>query len=110
MFAFACSFCYRTYTNRYAKHLSSFFFLNFEMSSRERNRVHARNTRERKKSLVDSLQYRIQSLVDEVRYQIPTIPTLPVSPLCLFLLRRPIADIDPIYFSAHAFTEKETSQ
>ena len=34
--------------------------------SRERNRVHARNTRERKKSLMDSLQSRIQQLVDEV--------------------------------------------
>ena len=34
--------------------------------SRERNRVHARNTRERKKSQMDGLQSRIQELVDEV--------------------------------------------
>ena len=33
--------------------------------SRERNRVHARNTRERKKSLMESLQSRIQLLIDE---------------------------------------------
>ena len=32
---------------------------------RERNRVHARNTRERKKCLMDGLQSRIQQLVDE---------------------------------------------
>jgi uncharacterized protein YggL (DUF469 family) len=37
------------------------------MFSRERNRVHARNTRERKKSQMDGLQSRIQELVDEVR-------------------------------------------
>lgn len=36
------------------------------MLSRERNRVHARNTRERKKSQMDGLQSRIQELVDEV--------------------------------------------
>ena len=34
--------------------------------SRERNRVHARNTRERKKIQLDLLQMRIQELIDDV--------------------------------------------
>lgn len=41
--------------------------------SRERNRVHARNTRERKKSQMDGLQSRIQELVDEVKNHYPTV-------------------------------------
>lgn len=36
------------------------------LSSRERNRVHARNTRERKRAQMDLLQQRIQELSDEV--------------------------------------------
>ena len=49
--------------------------------SRERNRVHARNTRERKKSQMDGLQSRIQELVDEVSWKIPfrTIPQKHIS-------------------------------
>lgn len=44
------------------------YYLKFQtLFSRERNRVHARNTRERKKSQMDGLQSRIQELVDEVR-------------------------------------------
>lgn len=35
--------------------------------SRERNRVHARNTRERKKQMMDCLQQRIEVLFEEVR-------------------------------------------
>ena len=42
------------------------FVVWFCLDSRERNRVHARNTRERKKSLMDALQCRIQQLIDEV--------------------------------------------
>ena len=34
--------------------------------SRERNRIHARNTRERKRAQMDLLQQRIQDLFDEV--------------------------------------------
>ena len=34
--------------------------------SRERNRIHARNTRERKRAQMDQLQQRIQELFDEV--------------------------------------------
>jgi hypothetical protein len=36
--------------------------------SRERNRVHARNTRERKRAQMDLLQQRIQELADEVSF------------------------------------------
>lgn len=41
------------------------YYHGFVFCSRERNRVHARNTRERKKSLMESLQSRIQVLIDE---------------------------------------------
>lgn len=37
----------------------------FPPDSRERNRVHARNTRERKKQLMDDLQGRIEALFEE---------------------------------------------
>ena len=36
--------------------------------SRERNRIHARNTRERKKLQLDSLQLRVHQLNNEVSY------------------------------------------
>ena len=49
------------------KHLVTLTLKNhLAIDSRERNRVHARNTRERKKSQMDGLQSRIQELVDEV--------------------------------------------
>ena len=36
--------------------------------SRERNRVHARNTRERKKQLMDGLKGKIEALFEEVSF------------------------------------------
>jgi hypothetical protein len=39
---------------------------NISYHSRERNRLHARNTRERKRAQMDLLQQRIQELSDEV--------------------------------------------
>lgn len=43
-------------------------FLTVCIDSRERNRIHARNSRERKKNQLDVLQRRMQQLLDEVCY------------------------------------------
>jgi len=48
--------------------------------SRERNRIHARNTRERKRAQMDHLQQRIQDLFDEVCH------TLYILFLCILFL------------------------
>jgi hypothetical protein len=40
--------------------------INILINSRERNRIHARNTRERKRIQMEALQQKIQELTDEV--------------------------------------------
>ena len=64
------------------------------LRSRERNRVHARNTRERKKSLMDSLQFRIQELIEEVQF------------FYFKLLRRPVH----LIFNFMRLAEKKAEQ